>query len=250
MTDLRQRLLSAEPTTGYFCLSSTPLTLERLAEIGYDYIVIDGQHGTYSENEWLGCMQAIEAGGGTGFIRVPEAGVGIIGKALDAGATGVIVPLLDTATDAELIARAAKFPPLGSRSRGPARKSPSLQGTLEEINEKTLILGMIETRSGLDNVESIVRTPNLDGLYIGPGDLSIGLGGYGVDDPAIEAEFSQAVDRILTAANDAGKFVVFHTSSAEVARQRRAVGYTNVTIANDVNHLCDAAAAELRSLQS
>lgn len=237
------------PTTGYFAMAAGALQLERLAGLGYDYVALDAQHGTYSAHDLADSVRAVESGGVPAMIRVSDCSIGEIGRALDTGAAGVIVPLVNDRAEAEAAVGASKYPPAGLRSRGVARTSEFLTGSLEEINRGTVVLCMIETRDGLEKVESIASTPGLDGLYIGPNDLSIGLGGYGLGDPAVSDEFDAALRRIRQAADDAGIAVVIHTASGEIARARRAVGFRHVTIANDLNHLCAAASHHLEVSQ-
>lgn len=251
MSTLIERLKSPQATTtGYFTMAATSLQLERLAGVGYDYIVLDAQHGTFGPHNLPDGVRAVEVGGIPAMIRVAGSSIGEIGQALDTGAAGVIVPLVNTAEEAAHVIAAAKFPPLGIRSRGVARTSTHLTGSLDDMNRGTVVLCMIETRSGLENVERIASTTGLDGLYIGPNDLSIGLGGYGLGDPSVAEEFDSALHRILRAADESGIAIVIHTASGEVAVARRAVGFRHVTIAHDLNHLCSAAAHHLDVLQN
>lgn len=245
MHTIIERLKSTVPTTGYFAMAASTLQLERLAALDYDYVVLDAQHGTYSAHDLADSVRAVEVGGVPAMIRVSGCSIGEIGRALDTGAAGVIVPLVNDQAEAAAAVAAAKYPPVGLRSRGVARTSGFLTGSLDEVNSGTVVLCMIETRDGLEAVESIAAAPGLDGLYIGPNDLSIGLGGYGLGDPSIAEEFDTALARILRAADDHGISVVIHTASGEIARQRRAAGFRHVTIANDLNHLCAAAADHL-----
>lgn len=247
MHTLLSRMRSGQATTGYFAMSASPLQLERLAALGYDYVVLDAQHGTYADHDLPEAVRAVENGGTAAVIRVPEGGIGTIGRALDTGAAGVIVPLVNDRAQAEAVVAAAKYPPRGVRSRGVARTSAFLTGSLDEVNAKTFALCMIETREGLENVEEIAATPGLDGLYIGPNDLTIGLGGYGLGDPAVADEFAAALQRILAAGHAPGVPVVIHTAGGEIAAQRRGEGFAHVTIANDLNHLCAAAQSHLQA---
>lgn len=244
---MRQNTIFQESgrTTGYFAMSSTTTQLERLAALEYDYIVLDAQHGTFDDHTQGDAVRAVERGGVPAFIRVAEPTAGAVGRALDTGAAGIIAPLVDTADEAARIVSAAKYPPLGVRSRGTLRRSDYLVGSLEEVNAKTAVLCMIETAEGLENVESIAAVDGVDGLYIGPNDLTIGLGGSGIGDPSVEGYFIEAVAAIREAAEAAGKFVVFHTASGKIAQERRKLGFRHVTIANDVNHVCEAAASHL-----
>ena len=247
MHTLISSLRSATPTTGYFAMAASTLQLERLAGLGYDYVVVDAQHGTYGPHDLADSVRAIEAGGVPAMVRVSQCTIGEIGRALDTGAAGVVVPLVNNRNEAEAAVAASKYPPVGLRSRGVARTSEFLVGSLDDVNQGTVVMCMIETREGLENVESIASAPGLDGLYIGPNDLSIGLGGYGLGDPAVADEFDAALTRILRAADAAGITVVIHTASGEIARERRSVGFRHVTIANDLNHLCAVAAQHLET---
>jgi 4-hydroxy-2-oxoheptanedioate aldolase len=164
---------------------------------------------------------------------------------LDAGAAGVIVPLVDSAADAARAVSNAKYPPTGIRSYGPMRSELRLGPTPADANAQTLVIAMIETRSGLENVESIAATPGIDGLYVGPSDLSLALGAAFPGDPAIAEPFAAALMRIQAAASAAGIPVGIHAASGDIAAQRMADGFTFSTVASDVVHLEEVAMAHL-----
>jgi 4-hydroxy-2-oxoheptanedioate aldolase len=180
-----------------------------------------------------------------GIVRVATNDLTWIGHALDAGAAGVIVPLVDSAADAARAVSNAKYPPTGIRSYGPMRSELRLGPTPADANAQTLVVAMIETRSGLENVESIAATPGIDGLYVGPSDLSLALGAAFPGDPAIAEPFAAALTRIQAAASAAGIPVGIHAASGDIAAERMAAGFTFSTVASDVVHLEEVAMAHL-----
>jgi 4-hydroxy-2-oxoheptanedioate aldolase len=116
-----------------------------------------------------------------------------------------------------------------------------------DSNAATVVLAMIETPQGLENVEAIAATPGIDGLYIGPSDLRLAVGGATSTDPAVDDVFEAAVERVLKAAQDAGIAAGFHTPSGEVAAKRLGQGFTLATVSSDLIHLEQAATAHLRA---
>lgn len=239
---LAAKIRNQEKCIGYWVALDAPVATERIARLGYDYVVLDGQHGFLGYSGLLAGLTAIDAGGASaGLVRVEACQVTPIGRALDAGATGVIVPLIDTARDAALAVAASRYPPVGQRSFGPMRGS----GTPAEVNERVVVIAMIETAQGLANVEEICATPGLDGVYIGPSDLSLALGGAVPGDPAIADAFEAALERVRKAASIAGVAAGIHTPTGDLAARRLAEGFTFATIAADLSHLEKAAAAHL-----
>ncbi|WP_354500793.1 aldolase/citrate lyase family protein [Mycetocola sp. 2940] len=238
-----QRMHKRERILGYWSVLDAPVVLERLGRIGFDYVAIDGQHGLLGYSGILTGLMAIDAGaaaGGTrtvGLVRVQSKDPAVIGQALDAGAHGVIVPLVNRPSDALEAVAAAKYPPLGIRSYGPMRSQLRIGPIPAEADASVVVLAMIETREGLENVEKIAAVPGLSGLYIGPSDLALALGARRPDDPDIAEDFAAALDRIRAAA-DANKLpVLIHTPDGESARRRLAEGFTGATIASDLVHL-------------
>lgn len=241
------RVRNGERTIGYWVVMDSPVSTERIARLGYDYIAIDAQHGLMGYSGWLANLTAIDAAGAgsAGVVRVTANDPVAIGQALDAGAAGVIVPLIDTADDAARLARSVKYPPVGARSYGPMRSAMRIGPTPAVSNAQTLAFAMIETAQGLSNVDAIAATPGVDGLYVGPSDLSIGIGGAMPGDPSVQEAFDAALATILDAARKNGKIAAIHTASGEIAAERLERGFTMVTIASDLVHLEQAAKAHL-----
>ncbi|MEW1952840.1 aldolase/citrate lyase family protein [Terrabacter sp. NPDC080008] len=246
--DYARRVRARETILGYWVIIDSPVSTERLARVGYDYVCFDAQHGLLDYKGILAGMQAIDAGGeSVGMVRVGGNEPFLIGQALDAGAAGIIVPLVNTAEDAARAVSYAKYGPEGIRSYGPMRSQLRIGPNPADANAATVVLAMIETPQGLENVEAIAATPGIDGLYIGPSDLRLAVGGATSTDPAVDDAFEAAVERILAAAEAAGIAAGFHTPSGEVAAERLGQGFTLATVSSDLVHLEQAASAHFRA---
>ncbi|MGH3878455.1 MAG: HpcH/HpaI aldolase family protein [Actinophytocola sp.] len=238
------RLRARERVLGYWCALDAPVATERIARLGYDYVCLDGQHGYLGYSGLLSGLQAIDAAGGSvGLVRVEANDITPIGRALDAGAVGVIVPLIETPADAAAAVASVRYPPVGRRSFASNRSGlrPA------EANERNVVIAMIETPTALSEVDAICATPGLDGVYVGPSDLSLAVGGAYPMDPAVSEKFESAVARIRDAAKQAGIAAGIHTPEGATAARRLAEGYTFATIASDLNHLEQAARNHLES---
>lgn len=242
------RVRRQEPVVGYWVMIDSPVTTERIARTGYDYVCIDVQHGMIGYDGMRNGLLAVDAGQqAVGLVRVEANGTAPIGKALDAGAAGVIVPLIDDAEQAAAAVAATRYPPLGIRSYGPMRSAMRIGPTPAVANEAVVVLAMIETEQGLANVEQIAATPGLDGLYIGPSDLTLAVGGTSSTDAGVADRLEAAARRVLAAAQANGIAAGFHTPTGQAAAQRLAEGFTFVTVASDINHLEAAAVSHLKT---
>lgn len=234
-------------------LTPPPAATERLARVGYDYLCLDQQHGMLGSQGLRQGLMAVDAGARlgpvetVGIVRAAANDPTWIGQALDAGAGAVIVPLIDSAADAAAAVRHAEYPPLGVRSYGPLRAELRTGPDPAEANRDVLVLALIETAGGLQDVEAIAATDGIDGLHIGSTDLSLALGASHPGDPAVRDALAAAVERIVAAARAAGVSVGIHTTSGDVAAARLAEGFDLVTVSGDLTHLEDAATAHLRT---
>ena len=236
--DFARRIRSRERALGYWSVIDSPVSTEWLAHVGWDYICLDLQHGLIGYDGMLRGLTAIDAAQGpAGLVRVESNDQTYIGKALDAGARGVIVPLIDTAEDAARAASYVRYPPAGVRSYGPMRSQLRVGPLPAEANDSVVVLAMIETPDGLENVEAICAVPGLDGVYVGPSDLRIAVGGASPSDSSVDDVFDAALVRVQEAAAAAGIAAGIHTPSGEVAARRLAQGYTFATVASDLTHL-------------
>jgi len=214
---------------------------ELVASLPYDYVCVDLQHGAATYSELPGMLQAMRAAGRAPVVRVPWNEPASIMRAIDTGAAGVVVPMVSSAREAAAAARACRFPPDGTRSWGPMWGDIRPDGALppEQQNSDVLCLVMIETSAGVDALEEIVRTPGVDGIYIGPNDLALACG-YGRltyrEDTALES----LIQRIVDACRVAGSIAGLHCSDPAMARDWSTRGATMLTVSQDTGLLADA----------
>lgn len=225
---------------------------EIMAEQGYDSIGIDLQHGIVDYQAAVSMLQGMRASGVVPLIRVPWLDPAHIMKALDAGAYGVICPMINSRTEAEALVSYVRYPPHGVRSYGPSRAAISAGANYgQEADGEVLCFAMIETAEAMRNLDEIVATPGLDGVYIGPADLTIGLTGmrYPTGFDREEPELIENIKRILNAAHDAGIKAALHCGTPIYAGRAVEWGFDMVTVSNDVRLLAGAAAASVKTFR-
>ena len=223
-------------------------TAEIMASAGYDSVTADLQHGAFNYQAMLGMFQAARASGVTLMARVPWLDAGAVMTALDAGAVGVICPMVNSRADAERLVSYVRYPPGGTRSFGPTRANFSAGPNYgAEADGNVIYLTMIETRDAFDRMEEIAATPGLDGLYIGPADLTLCLTGrkYRTGFDREETEMVQAPHRIRDAAHAAGIRACLHNGSAAYAAKAIDGRFDLDTVSNDVRLLAGAAEASV-----
>lgn len=237
--------------TGYWITLDNPVGTERIARLGYDYVCIDAQHGLLGYEGVLRGIQAIDAGGsGVPMVRVEANDPTYIGKALDAGAWAVIVPLVNSADDAARAVAAAKYPPRGVRSYGPMRASLRLGPDPATVDAATGVFVMIETADGLANVEEIAATPGVDGLYVGPSDLSLAVGAPRPGATDGLATWEPAIEAVTHAAERNGIACGMHCASGESAARWLRSGFTFTTVSGDLVHLESIAREHLEAARA
>ncbi len=194
-------------------------------------------------------LQAVSTTDAVPLVRVSWNQPGEIMRALDAGAYGIICPMINDAAECSQFVQACRYPPDGYRSSGPTRAA--IYGGADyhaKANGEMLAFAMIETAAGLANVDAIVATPGLDGIYIGPSDLSLAIGGPpGQDQTA--PDLMAAFDRIIAACKAAGVKVGVHTGSLSYAKQMVDKGFDLVTAGGDMRYLMSGRreAADMRA---
>lgn len=242
---LRERWERGEVVFGAWAALPSAFAAELMITPELGYVCVDQQHGLIDYAHALQMYTAIEARGCVALTRVAENQSWLIGKQLDAGAQGVIVPLVNSREEAVRAVAACRYPPDGVRSYGPIR------ATLVSGSRDTRILGrgplcfvMVETREGLQNIDDIATTPGLDGIYIGPADLALGLG-LEPDLDKAEPEHVQAVQRIHEACRRAGIISGIQCSGGKTGRAYAERGFGLITIAKDSALLQAGAKREL-----
>lgn len=213
------------------------LAAEIVALRGFDSVVFDLQHGMAASGDLPRLLQAVGSTDAVPLVRVPANEPAIIMRALDAGAMGVIVPMVETAEQAAAAVAACRYPPAGIRSYGPTRAA-QLHGPEYHLHAdaEVIVFCMVETREGLENLDAIAAVEGLTGLYVGPADLSYAVGTsprFDSDHPAQVA----AVARILAACGEHGIVAGIHTADPEFARRKAQEGFCFVTVAADTASL-------------
>jgi 4-hydroxy-2-oxoheptanedioate aldolase len=210
---------------------------EVMAHQGWDTLTIDLQHGLIDTAALVPMLQAIQATPTMPIVRVPWLEPGVIMKTLDAGAQALICPMVNTREDAQRLAQYARYAPQGGRSFGPVRAG-MVHGAdyAEKANDNLVVFAMIETRQALDNLDAICAVPGIDGVYIGPSDLSLSLGCKPVFDD-VDPPVAQAIDHILARAHAHGLKAAVHNGRTDVARARLAKGFDLATVSSDARIL-------------
>jgi 4-hydroxy-2-oxoheptanedioate aldolase len=243
---LKQLWAEGKPAINGWCSIGNSFTAEIMAAQGFDSITIDMQHGALDYSHVLPMFQAMRASGATLMARVPWNEPGIIMKALDAGAYGIICPMVNTAEDAALFASYLRYPPHGQRSFGPTRVSFAAGANYAgESNDNMLAFAMIETAEAMANLEAIAATPGLDGLYIGPADLTFSLtrGKLAPGFDREEPEMIAAIKSILVACKKNGKRAALHCGTPDYAAKAIGWGFDLTTVGGDSRFLAAAAGA-------
>ncbi len=249
---LKQLWSAGQPTVNGWCSIGSPFVAEIMAAQGFDSLTVDLQHGALDYSHLLPMFQAMRASGAVLLARVPWLEPGIIMKALDAGAYGIICPMVNTAEEAARFVSYLRYPPLGHRSFGPTRVSFSAGANYAaEANGEVLAFAMIETADGMANLDAIAATPGLDGIYVGPSDLSLSLSegklapGFDREEPEIIA----ALRRIAVVCKENNLRAALHCGSPDYAARAIGWGYEMTTLGGDSRFLAAGAGAAVASFR-
>jgi 4-hydroxy-2-oxoheptanedioate aldolase len=241
---LTARWAAGEPAFGGWVTGDSESTIAMFGRLGYDYVGIDTQHSPLSEAQASVLVRRLVGAPYAVIVRVSKNDPAFIGGLLDAGADGIIVPMVSTAADAAAAAAACRYPPEGVRSFGPYRAD--LGFDLAALQERVSCFVMIETSEGLANVRDICAVPGIAGVYIGPGDLSIGLGldamlAFSTD------QLVEPVRAIKAACDEFGLIMGSHSLNATNARQWVGRGAQLVSLGADSVMMATIATQELET---
>lgn len=224
---------------------------ETMAQAGWDSVTVDLQHGVQDYLSMVRCFQAMQSHPVVPMVRVPWNEPGIIGKVLDAGAYGIICPMINTPEEAKNFISYCKYPPMGARSNGPIRAG--IYGTVgpgggyqSTANDEIICLPMIETQQAIDNLGAILDTPGIDAVYIGPSDLGFSMGlppKLDRDEPQI----MKIYETIIAETNKRGQKACVHCLSPNYATKMIDMGFSLVTLGNDSGLLLTAATAAVKA---
>lgn len=245
---LRELWDGGRPTLGGWCSIPSSVVAEIMA-FSFDWVCIDMQHGLTGQDNLIAMLQSLAITGTPGFVRVPWHDPGDIMRALDAGAQGVIVPMVNTAEDARAAAGACRYPPEGYRSWGPTR-STLYESKLSpgEINRKVICAVMVETPSAVEALDEIAGVPGVDAVFVGPNDLAVSIGAEPSStskNPEQEALIGRVADACRRHSVVAGIFC----GGAEAAVRWRNEGFRMLALQSDFRLLraaCESLAAVVR----
>jgi 4-hydroxy-2-oxoheptanedioate aldolase len=223
---------------------------EVMACQGWDTLTIDMQHGLIDAGALVPMLQAIQATPTMPVVRVPWLEPAGIMKVLDAGAQAIVCPMVNTREEAQRLVSYARYAPQGARSFGPVRAG-MVHGAdyADQANANIVVFAMIETRQALDNLDAICSVEGIDGVYIGPSDLSLSLGCKPVFDD-VDPPVAAAIDHILARAHAHGIRAGVHNGRTDVARARIAKGFDFVTVSSDARILIAGSQQILKEMRA
>jgi 4-hydroxy-2-oxoheptanedioate aldolase len=230
---VKQLFRQAKPALCAWCSIGNPYSAETLGHAGFDAVVIDLQHGMIFLDQAMPMLSAISSTPATPLVRISENQFFEANKMLDAGAYGIICPMIDDVASAQRFVSACRYPPAGRRSFGPTRGL--LYGGadyFEHANDEILTLGMIETPQGLENLDRIAAVDGLDGIFIGPSDLSLALGAPPLPDWTRDP-LRSAIDRILETTRNHGKMAGIFCINLAFGLAMKAKGFDLINVSND-----------------
>ena len=250
---LSTRIRSGSPVLSAWCGIPEPGIAGLLAREAFDAVTLDMQHGAVDVSGVFRALPLIAAAGKPALVRIPVGEFATASRVLDAGASAVIAPMINTVEDARLFGSFVKYPPVGDRSWGP-HGALSLTGSqpgdyLAQANGFCLSFAMVETRESLGRVDDILAAPGLDGIFLGPSDLSLALSGGARINPLM-AEVDHALDHAFARARAAGKLIGVYAGTGERASQVVEKGFDLVAVASDTLMLRSGAQATLKAARS
>ena len=220
---------------------------EALASIGWDWLTLDVEHGCMDYETQQNLFIAIGANGTIPLARIPENDTAVIKRTLDAGAYGVVVPMICTAEEAQRAAAACRYPPEGVRSAGGGRwRYWAGSDYMEHANDEILCIVMIEHIDAVARAEEILSVEGVDGCFIGPSDLSWSMGLHGKRDE----RHAEAIQRVLEAGKKIGKFTGIHCMSPDEVIQRMQQGFRFLACQNDAAFMMAGASAAYRTIEA
>ena len=247
---LKELFKSGKPIINSWLSVPSSFSAEVMANQGWDSVTIDMQHGLIDYPNAVNMLQAISTTDTTPLARVNWNEPGQIMKILDAGCYGVICPMVSNRKEAENFVRACQYPPKGYRSFGPIRASIYGGSDYAKYADNEILkLAMIETKESLEKLDEILDTPNLDGIYIGPADLSLAVGEEpGFDKPDNSKAYNE-ISKILEAAKKRNLLTGIHNGTPEYAQKMISKGFNLVTVGSDSRYIVSGAKSDLEKLK-
>ena len=223
------KLRAGEAIYGSWLTTGSPVLAEMAAQVGFDWLLLDTQHGYWTYEATLNAFQVIGATETVPVARVAWNDMALIGRLLDAGALGIVVPMVNSREEAERAAAAMRYPPEGQRSAGGSRLRLYGDDYFPNANAEVMLAVMIETREAAERAEEILSVPGVNGCFIGPGDLGLSMGTFGRESDEHEAMLL----KVLAAGNACGVPVGLPCTSVQIAKQRAEQGFRLLTCTSD-----------------
>lgn len=239
---VRQRLNQGEPSIGTWLSLPSPEAAEYVSTLGFDWLVVDSEHNAVDIRTLGQMFSAMSVSGVAPMVRIPWNTAENIKRVLDAGAWGIVVPMVNSREEAELAVSAAKYPPTGTRSVGGSRHAMSF-GTsskeyYEHANDQVMVIVQIEHIDGVNNADEILSVPGVDACFIGPNDLAASMGlGIGVPLESDQPELVEAIFHIRDTAKKHGVAPGVHTSGAEGLNTRIEQGFQFCALASEMKYM-------------
>jgi 4-hydroxy-2-oxoheptanedioate aldolase len=243
----KQKMREGKPAFGYSLGLGSPLAAEALARCGIDFLLLETQHGSWGHDSAIAALMAMAGGSAVPMARVAKNEYFLIGKLLDQGALGVVVPMVDTAAQARAAAAACRLPPLGQRSWGVGRARVYGDDYGDWIDEQLFVAVQLESATAVENAEAIMATPGIDGCWAGPADLALSLGLH-PREAGRDERHARALERIVQACRNTGKIPGLACGGPEEARRRAEQGFQFLTAGSDAGFLLGGARAGLHTL--
>jgi 4-hydroxy-2-oxoheptanedioate aldolase len=248
---VKKQLREGKPSFGTWLSLGDLLATRVLARLGFDWLTLDMEHQPLDWREAAAVFGAIADAGCVPLVRVPEGNHFLIKRALDAGAWGIVAPMVNTVEQAKEIIAATKYPPVGNRSLGGSLHGLNFDATpgdyFQRANDEILVILQTESALGIENAEAIYSLPGVDAIFVGPVDLRANLRGASGGD-VTDAEFEAALQRIVDIGKKTGTPTGMHTMAPDVALQRAAQGMQFIAVASDIRMLTVKAQETLKAL--
>jgi len=248
VTKLRQVWERGDASVGGWCVIPSPFAAELIGLAGFDWVCIDTQHGLIGYDAMVPMLQALARTGTPAFVRVPWNQPDHIMKALDAGAEGVVVPMVNSVAEAQAAVGACRYPPAGYRSWGPIRAALGVEGfNPESANRDVVCAVMVETAAALQDLDPILAVPGIDAVYVGPNDMAVTHGMPPNADPT-DPEHRRLITAVREACDRRGIVAGVHCGTWETAARWRDEGFRMLNVASDAVFLRGTAASTVKHL--
>ncbi len=243
----KQKMLAGQPAYGYSLGLGSPLAAELLARCGIDFLLLETQHGSWGHDSAIAALMAMNGGTAAPMARVAKNEYFLIGKLLDQGAMGIVIPMVDSPEQAKQAAEACRLPPGGKRSWGVGRARAYGDDYADWIDEQLFVAVQIESITAVDNAEAIMATRGIDGCWAGPADMALSMGIH-PRDAATDDRHARALERVVQACKNTGKIAGQACPTADEAKKRADQGFQFLTAGGDATFLLGGARAGLKVL--